>query len=269
MNVKIQNNLKPDDFIRLVDVLREKTVDSVTLLDGIDFDFVVTEPLVVSVSNSFYSIDVAVHFEDPIGYVAWAYEEIENRGVVLSSNDAEWHIRKTIDEREIEVDIAYALQLIEGLINYACSFRGTKIDDVFTVSSKRIQRLINQAILEKERKMRGEEILPFGTLHAKSAIDAKKLAGNLIPIYVDYDKWDLYGTKKIYKYLPRKLVMKLLKCDRNSMVCEDEFDDNEKDMLKDLVGRKYLKKKKVFGKIHYFDLNEKTKRHFLSMLRQK
>lgn len=157
-------------------------VDSVTLLDGIDFGFVVTELLVVSVSNSYYSIDVAIHFEDPIGYVAYIYKEIENRGLVLSSNDTEWHIKKTIDEKEIEVDITYALQLIEGLINYACSFRGIKVDDVFTVNSKRIERQIQQAIVEKERKLRGEKIMPFGTLHAKSAREAKTVANDLIPI---------------------------------------------------------------------------------------
>lgn len=269
MDVNIRNELKPDDFIRLVDVLREKMVDLLTLVDGIDFGFVVTEPLVVSVSNSSYSIDVAVHFEDPIGYVAYIYKDIENRGLILSSNDTEWHIKKTIDEKEIEVDILYALQLIEDLINYACSFRGIRIDDVFMVNSKRIERQIHKAIVEKERKLRGEKIMPFGTLHAKSAREAKTVANDLIPIYVGYDKWDLYGTKKVYKYLPRKLVMKLLKCDCDSMVCEDEFDDDEKDVLKDLVVRKYLKKREVFGKTYYFDLNEKTKRHFLSMLRQK
>lgn len=269
MNVRIQNNLKNDDFLKLVEVLGKETVDSITLIDEIDYGFVVTEPLVVSVSNSSYTIDVAVHFEDPIGYVAWAYEKIENRELVLSSKDTEWHVSKIIDEKEIEVDIAYALQLLESLINYACSYRGVRINQVFKVDLEVMKRQIRQAEIGQERRRRGEKIMPFGTIHGRSARDAKTLAGDLIPLYVDYDKWDLYETKKIYKYLPRQLVMKLLKYNSKSMVSEDDFNEDEKRVLEDLVARKYLKKTRVIGKIYYFDLNEKTRKHFLFMLRQK
>jgi hypothetical protein len=257
--------MKSDDFTGLANLLREKTVDTVVILKKIDFDFVVVEPLVISVSDSFYSIDIEVYFEDNIGFEAWAHKNIENRRLVLSSNGTEWHVKKTIDEKEIEDDINYALQLIEGIVNYACSDRGMNMDEVFTVNSRNIRRLINQAAVDEERKMRGEKIQPFETLHAKSARNAKDLGGDLIPIYVDYDKWDLYGTKKIYRYLPKELVRKLLRCDRNHMICEDEFDEDEKDILNDLIGRKYLKKEKIFGKTHYYDLNEKTRRHFISM----
>jgi len=63
--------------------------------------------------------------------------------------------------------------------------------------------------------------------------------------------------------------MKLLKCNNSTLLPEDLFDDNERKILEDLIVRKYLKKRKVAGKVHYFDLNEKTRRHFLSMFRQK
>jgi len=82
---------------------------------------------------------------------------------------------------------------------------------------------------------------------------------------MDYDKWDLYGTQKVYRYLPRELVRKLLRCDHIHMICEDEFNEDEKDTLNDLVGKNYLKKKRILGKTCFYDLNEKTRRHFNSM----
>jgi hypothetical protein len=265
MNIKIHNDLSSDDFTELASLLRQKTVDAIVILNQINLGFVAVEPLVISVSDFFYSIDVEVYFEDSIGFEAWAHKNIENRQLVLSRNGTEWHIKKTIDEKEIEDDINYALQLIEGVLNYACSYRGVNTDESFTVNSRNIRRLINQFAADEERRMRGEKIQPFGTLHAKSARSAKDLGGDLLPIYITYDRWDLFGAKKVYRYLPKGLVRKLLICDRDHMICEDEFNENEKVILDDLVGRKYLRKKKIFGKNHYYDLNEKTRRHFISM----
>lgn len=269
MKVKIQNDLKSDDFIELADALEEKGVDSVTILDGIDYGFVVTKPLVISASDSSYSMVVSIHFRDPIGHVAWAFLGIEDRGLVNDSNNTRWSTTKEIDEKEIEGDLAYASELIEGLVNYACSRRGIIKDEVFAVNSKTIQHVIHKRILEKDMKLRGERISPYATLHGDSARDVKILSGDLIPLYEGHGKWDLFGSKKSYKVIPRKLVMKLLRCDQTSMVCEDEFDENERKVLEHMVWKKFLKKQKIAGKTHYFGLNEKTRRYFSRILRQR
>ncbi len=269
MYLKIQNKLKPDDFLNLADVLSEKTVDSITLLDKIDYEFVIAEPLIISVLDSSCSFNVAIHFRDPLGHVAWTFIGMEDKGVEISNNDISWHVSKEINEKELEVDIPYALMMLDRLVNFACKREGTRIRDVILIDSKVMNHQIRLSKLKTERKRKGEKPTAFGTIHSINAREAKLLAGDLIPLYSNYDKYNLYEKKKVYRYIPRKLVMKLLRCDGTSMIREDEFDDDEKEVVEDLVRRKYLKKTMVMGKFHYHELSEKTRERIHSVSQQR
>jgi len=270
MAITIENKLTKNDLSTLIDCFQNRILSSVTLFAGLDLDFIKTSSLTMSVEDSKYTIDCQILLQNPIGLTAWIGSRIDPQHVFARSKSIRLHISKPqLNIQEIENDISISLELLEHVANYSCEWQGFSVDEHFVLDSEFLR---SQLELHEKKEMmvkRGETARPFEAVHAESSRDARKLAGDLIPIYVDYDKWDFYGTKKVYRYLPRSLVMKLLRCNHASLMPEDLFDDKERDILEDLVVRKYLKKRKVAGKVHYFDLNEKTIRHFLFMFRQK
>jgi len=270
MPVKLENKLTRDDLSTLLDSFQNRTLNSVILFAGFDLDFIKTSPLTMSVEDSKYTLESRILFQDPIGLTAWIGSTIDPQYVFAHSKSIKLRISKPqLNIQDIENDINASLELLEHVANYSCEWHGILVDEHFVLDSKFLRNQLE--LQEKKEKMmkRGEVARPFEAVHADSSRDARKLAGDLVPIYVDYDKWDLYGTKKVYRYLPRSLVMKLLRCDQVSWMPDDLFDNKEREILEDLVVRRYLKKRKVAGKVHYFDLNEKTRKHFLSMFRQK
>ncbi len=109
---------------------------------------------------------------------------------------------------------------------------------------------------------RGEIPRPFGTIHAKGSRDAKERAGGLIPLYKEYDKTYLYDDKRVYYLLPHDFVICLLRCDRDTMVKEEEFDNRGGEVLRELVYKKFLKRHKMLDETtYYYDLDEKTRRY--------
>lgn len=58
--------------------------------------------------------------------------------------------------------------------------------------------------------------------------------------------------------IPRSFATKLLKCEQNSLIPEDQFSENERKVLNDYVKKKYIRSAKVAGKTCYFALDEKT-----------
>lgn len=269
MAIVIENKLTNDDLLTLLDRFQNRGLDSLILFAGLNLDFIKISPLTISLEDSEYTLDCQILLEQPIGHVAWVGSEINPKYVFARSKSIKLHITKSqLTTEEIENDINASLKLLEHVANYTCERQGILVDEHILLDSKYLETQLE--IHEKKELMvkRGEAVRPFEKVHADSSTDARRLAGDLIPIYVDYDKWDLYGTKKVYRFLPRSLVMKLLRCNHSTLMPEDSFDNNEREILEDLVLRKYLKKTKVAGKIHYFDLNEKTRRHFLSMFRK-
>jgi len=271
MPIKIENKLTKDDISTLIDSFLNHLISSLVLFDGLQLDFIKITPLTMFRKDSGYALESEIFLKDPIGLTAYVGSKIDIEYLTVNSRKIKLQVSKPmLDAQETENDICACLELLEQVANYSCKWNDTSENEYFVLDSEHLSK---QLVFQEKRELmakRGEAVQPFATVHADGSKDAKKLAGyDLVPIYFDYDKWDLYGTKKVYRYLPKKFVMKLLKCDNVSWIPEDQFDESEKEIIEDLVLRKYLKKAKVAGKIHYYDLNDRTRRHFLSMFRQK
>jgi len=63
----MKNELKKEDYVRLTEFLSENTNAAVGLFPGIDLEFMLVNPLVVSVEGFGYSINGDVTFQQPIG----------------------------------------------------------------------------------------------------------------------------------------------------------------------------------------------------------
>jgi len=271
MPIKIENKLTGDDYLTIIDSLQKHQISSLIVFEGLDLGFIRVTPLTISRKDFGYALESEIFFKDPIGLKAFVGSKVDVKFLVVDSRKIKLHITKPmLGVQEVENDVRACLELWEQVANYACEWKGASEDESYVLDS---ESLSTQLTFEEKKELmarRGEVVGPFATVHAEGSKEAKKLAcADLIPIYFDYDKWDLYGTKRIYRYLPRKFVMKLLKCDDASLIPESQFDESEKEIIEDLVLRKYLKKTNVAGKIHYYGLNDKTRRHFLSMFRQK
>ena len=88
---------------------------------------------------------------------------------------------------------------------------------------------------------------------------------NLVPIYEEYNNRNLSG-EKTFRLIPRELATKILTFERNSMIPEDNFTEDEKQALNAFTKKKYIKSAKVAGKKVYFDLNSKIRRHVINVL---
>jgi len=57
-------------------------------------------------------------------------------------------------------------------------------------------------------------------------------------------------------------VVSLLRCNATTLVREEEFDNRGKEVLRDMVYKKYLKKRELLdGTVCYYGLNEETQRY--------
>jgi hypothetical protein len=88
-------------------------------------------------------------------------------------------------------------------------------------------------------------------------------------LYEEYDRWDLYGGKKVYRLLPRNFVAKLLKCQKDTLIPEDEFSDREKEVLNYLAKRRQIRRRKIAGRTCYFDLEDKTRTYLIKALNER
>ena len=103
-------------------------------------------------------------------------------------------------------------------------------------------------------------------VHADGGRELKALSNDLIPFYEEFDRWDLYGGKKVYRLLPRDFVVKLLKCQGDALISEGQFDEREKEVLSDLAKRRQIKRRKIAGRVYYFNLDDRTKRYLINAL---
>jgi len=267
MHFKIENKLIKFDYLEMAHVLEDKLVESLELLPGFEYDCVQVSPLVISAQHG-YSITVSLGFSDPIGSTVCSMIGIKEFGLEKSTRAIEMNIQKTtFDPEELAEYIKYSLSLVENLVNYACMTRNERITDVYIVDSDLISQQLKEARAEMERTSRGEEIKAFELVHADTGWEIQASSNGLVPFYEEYDKWDLFGGKKVYRLLPREFVSKLLKCQGPTMIAGDQFSPREKKVLDDLAKRHQIKRRKIAGRPYYFDLDDKTKTYLLKALK--
>jgi hypothetical protein len=117
---------------------------------------------------------------------------------------------------------------------------------------------------KEKLKSSKETVEPFAIVHAENGFELCK--DNLVPIYEEYDKRNLFGEERAFRMVPREFATKLLKFEGNSMIPEEYFNKSEKRVLNDFAKKRYIKSAKVAGKTVYFDLNSKIRRYLINVL---
>jgi len=269
MPFKIENKLTTSDLENLVNALEDGLVDSIELLPEFEYESIEVSQLTISARNG-YSLTASLNFHDPIGNTVCSNLRIKEYGLKKSTRTIEINIRKLKnDPKELADTIKHSLSLVEKIVNYACTIRNEPVHDVFVIDFKLISRQLSRSKAVRERTLRGEKVKAFELVHADGGKELKALSDDLIPFYDEYDRWDLYGGKKVYRLLPRDFVVKLLRCQGNTLISEDQFDEREKEVLGDLVKRHQIKRRKIAGRVYYFDLDDKTKRYLIKTLDRK
>ena len=120
---------------------------------------------------------------------------------------------------------------------------------------------------KEELKSRKKTLEAFAIVHAENGSELCK--DNLVPIYEEYDKRNLFGEEKAFRMVPRKFATNLLRFEGNSMIPEEHFNKSEKMVLNDFAKKKYIKCAKVAGKKVYFDLNSKMRRYLINILKHR
>jgi hypothetical protein len=116
---------------------------------------------------------------------------------------------------------------------------------------------------KEEAKVNKESLEAFTVVYAES--ESGLYTEQLVPIYEEYDKRNLSG-EKAFRLVPREFAAKLLKFEPNSMISEDNFNENEKQVLNAFAKKNYFKSAKVAGKRVYFSLNSKIRRYLATAL---
>jgi hypothetical protein len=270
LRFKIRNKLKQRDFTRIKDFLGETTSASIKLFPGEEFEFVTISPVVVAVEGFGYSIRCVVSFQQRIGlqvYERLKLDKVTSRN--LTVNFCNIKLSKTVTEKsELENDLNESLLVIERIVNQTCNMLGKLIKKTFVINSEVLDEQLDLILRANELKKRGEVAKPFGTIHAKGRRDAGGRSGDLVPVYLERDKAYLYEDNRVFILLPRDFVMKLLRMEASTLVPEDQFTSEEKEVLRQFSMRNYVKTVKVAGKIFYHDLNDKTRKLFLKGLKK-
>lgn len=272
MRFKIKNELKNTDYKRLTEFLKDSPNVSIELFPGTDLEFVSVTPVLVAVESFGHRINTEILFEQPIGFEIHGNIKLDDEmQSVLAVNRRSFKLSKIVTEpTDLEKDLNIILKTTERIVNHICNRFSILVEQTFMVNSERLDRQLDIVVRSGELEKRGETPKPFGTIHAKGSKNAKERAGNLIPLYKEHDKTYLYDAKRVYFLLPHDFVTKLLRCDTTTMMREEEFDKRGKEVLRDLIYKKYLKKHETLdGIVCYYGLNEKTKRYLKKHLEHK
>lgn len=272
LRFKMKNELKKEDYVRLTEFLSENTNASVGLFPSIDLEFMLVNPLVVAAKGFGYSINGEILFQQPIGLKVNENLKLNDEiGIELAANYRSIKLSKVVTEAiEFESDLNKCLKILERIANQSCSMLDSLVEQTSTISSKWLDRQLDMMLRKEELEKRGETAEPFGTIHAKGWKDAKERAGDdLVPVYLERDKTYLYEGNKIFIYLPRNFVMKLLKIESRTMIPADYFTEKEREVLNKFSMRQYVKTRRITGKICYYDLNEKTRSLLLKGMKKK
>lgn len=272
MRFKIKNELEYTDYKRLRDFLKDNPSVSIELFPGVDLEFASVSLVTVAVEGFGYKIDTEISFEQPIGFEVYddlklddemhGYITVNRRNLKLSMIVAE--------PTDLENDLNMILKTLERIVNQMCIRFDKLVEQAFTLKPEWLDRQLNMILEREELEKRGEIPRPFGTMHAKSSRDAKERAGGLIPLYKERDKTYLYDAKRVYFLLPHDFVANLLRCDDTTMIREEEFDKRGKEVLRDLVYKKRLRKHETMdGIVCYYSLDGKTRRYLIKHLERK
>ena len=273
MRFKIKNELKRTDYKRLTEFLKDNPNVSIEPFPGIDLEFVSVSPVIVAVESFGHRINTEILFEQPIGFEIHDDLKLDDEmRSVLAVDRRNFKLSKIVTEpTDLEKDLNIVLKTTERIVNHICNRFGVLIEQTFMVNSEQLDRQLDIVLKSGELEKRDEIPRPFGTIHAKGSKDAKERAGDLIPLYKEHDKMYLYDAKRVYFLLPHDFVTSLLRCDDVTMMREEEFDKRGKEVLRDLVYKKYLKKHETLldGIVCYYGLNEKTKQYLKKHLAHK
>ncbi len=271
MRLRIRNELQDADYYRLVNFLQNFQSVSMELFPKVDLNLVSISPVTIAVDGPGYKLDVETSFVQPIGFEVYGKLKLGEVHAHITVNRGDLKISKIVAEQDdLETDLNMVLKIAERIVNHVCIIFDRLVEQVFTLTSEELDKQLNVLLEREELEKRGETPRPFGTLHAKSSSEAKEHAGSLIPLYKERDKAYLYAAKKVYSLLPHEFVNSLLRCDETTMVREEEFDKRGKNVLKDLVYRKRLKKHETIdGIVCYYDLEGKTRRYLTKYLERR
>ncbi len=272
LRFKMKNELEKADYKRLTEFFKDNSSISVELFPGVDLEFVSVSPIIVAAESFGYKINTKILFEQPIGFEVYDNLKLDDgmRGG-LAVNRRNFKLSKTVTEpTDLEKNLNIILKTIERIVNHICNRSGRLIEQVLTLNPEWFDRQLDIILEREEFEKRGEIPRPFGTIHAKSSKDSKERAGDLIPLYKKHDKAYLYEAKRVYFLLPHDFVADLLRCDKTTLVREEEFDERGKEVLRDLVYKKHLRNHETLdGIVCYYGLNEKTRRYLMKHLEHK
>jgi hypothetical protein len=272
LRFRINNQLKKADYRRLREFLNDNSSVSIELLPGADFECVALSPVVASVEGFGYKITAEIMLRQPIGLQI--YDELEfDAGTRsgLAVNRRSLKLTKMVTEGiDFAIDLNKLLTTVARIVNHVCSRFGTLVEQTFLLSSEWLDRQLDMILEREELRKRGERPRPFGTIHAMSAKKAKEHAGDLIPLHKEHDKTYLYDAKRVYHLLPQDFVANLLRCDEATMIREEEFDERGREVLRDLVYKKRLRRHETTnGMVCYYNLSEKTRRFLRKYLKRR
>ena len=269
MRFKIKNELKKTDYKRFTEFLKDNPNVSIELFPGTDLEFVSVSPVIVAVESFGHRINTEILFERPIGFEIHGDIKLDDEmRNCLAVNRRSFKLSKIVTEpTDLEKDLNIILKTTDRIVNHVCNRFSVLVEQTFMVNSEQLDKQLDIVLKSGELEKRGEIPRPFGTIHAKGSKDAKERAGDLVPLYKEHDKTYLYDAKRVYFLLPHDFVTNLLRCDKATMIREEEFDKRGKEVLRDLVYRKYLKKHETLdGIVCYYGLNEKTQRYLKNHL---
>jgi|GEM_PF-1623608 hypothetical protein len=276
MRVKIRNTLKRWDFDQIMDLFTRKKLDSIEIFScQLNLDFLDVEPLQVSIEKDGYAVNARFQFHEPIAqemFYRLKIDETMKRFFIVTIKSIKISIhRQTIDLKTLESDVGFSLRTFERVINSTCDYYDYWLEKEYIVNSDSLDKQVNLRLKEKEHQNMGETPKPFAIIHASNLKEARQIVGDLdvVPLYKGYDKYYPFEGKKEYWMLPRNFVVKLLNCTGNNLWVENMFDTAEKEILKYLFAKRWIKRQVVYGKVHYYGLDEQTERYLKSALKQR
>lgn len=100
---------------------------------------------------------------------------------------------------------------------------------------------------------------PLQTFQALDAQTARLKAAEqgLITLYKEVDRWGMYGRRRVYWCLDPSFADRLLRLNVD-MAAEAEFNEKEQAILRDLAGKRWLKRMKTGERTYYYHLDKET-----------
>lgn len=270
LRFKIKNELKEIDYKRLLDFLKDAPDVSVELFPGLDLGFVSASSVAIVVEGFGYRINAEISFEEPIGFDIYDNLRLDDemrRGLAVNRRNFRLS-RIVVEPADLEKELNIVLKTVERIVNQTCNRFDRLIERTFTINSEWLDSQFDVMTRTEELGKRGEMPRPFGLMHAKGSKEAKERAGDLVSIYIERDKTYLYEDKKVFLLLPRSFAMKLLKLEGSVMMGADQFTDEEREALRKFSMRRYIKTRKVVGKVYYCDLDKTTRKLLLKAMRK-